>query len=154
MNMLLSFLFLFIPFFVCLLPLSVKIGPFLNFYFVFFLLLDFPCCFALVCFLALPCPFSASKDDASDKTDGKIISIYLYTTSCFSFLVFFPFLSVHFDHVLLQCVATAPPAVADKTFYLSLSQCLHSLHLNPINNSSNANVFCVLLIVDLPLRPC
>lgn len=70
MNMLLSFLFsLFLPF--------VFISPFIFVtFFLFFFCQNYePSFLALVCLVDILLHFSAPKDDASDKTDGKIILV-------------------------------------------------------------------------------
>lgn len=109
-----------------LLTLSVQFSfplswvPFVSFTFNNHLYRSFPSVSSLF-FLphSLSLSLSATKDDASDKTDGKIISLCftsynLLVLFLFFFLFFFP--SLHSSPPLhvssLQLVATVPPAVS------------------------------------------
>lgn len=97
-------------------------------------------------------PLFATKDDASDKTDGKIISLCFTSDNLLMLFFFFlsssssfPFSSLHSSppvHILLlllsQRVATAPPAVR-------LSFNPHCITTHHINYTSKI-IFCFNLI--------
>lgn len=139
-----------------LLTLSVRFSfplswvPFVSFTFNNHLYRSFPSVSSLFFFLPHSLSLSATKDDASDKTDGKIISLSftgfnLLVLFLFFFLFFFPPLHssppLHVSSFSLQRVATVPPAVSlmfNPRLYHHPTQ-----HIMYQTNDTSKIIFCV-----------